>query len=724
MPDTIHGASASYSAAVLRDAPAGYWRLDEPSGSSVADSSGHAHSGAYVGNVIHAAAGALSGDPDTATQFDGVTSAAAINLDLSTVSSTSVEFWLNWKTYANDDRLALEFGNTFQDVPGFLVDPNSSTVPGKFEVALGDGSGGTANNVFFNRPSAGAWHHYVLVLSRLAPAASAIIPYVDGTAVSYTKTASTQLTGNFASSTLFTMSRDATSLFGAGTLDELAVFPSTLTAAQVAAHYGAGRNTAVPPAPTSTVPTPTATNTVPSPTATNTVPSPTATNTVAPPPAPTRTPAPVTQQTFTTSPLARASTELPNSLRGEYSWYSDPVDPGNWPYQDSYTRYDWKQIEPTQNNYDFSSIDAELAAAKARGGRFGFRIMAACTGCYSGGASVPDYIVNAGGGQWVADSGSSFYIPDWNSNLYLSRVEALMTALGNRYRTDKRLGWIDMMGYGNWGEWHDWPYSPNPLLSAASGQRIVNANTSNFPTQPIAMLTANLPSLQYALSVSPRIGVRVDCLGASGMSGAADNLNAVPASLTRWQTAPFITEWCAYGPGSGLFPSGDQQVSQYHVSMLSSGNYDQPGGGISGYSSADQAAFADANKLSGYRYVLDSLSMPTQLSAGTIFQVKSVWENVNVAPTYQRLDVELQLRNSSGAVVWQAPSGIDLRTLLPTNGTPLSLTDTFNLPALASGTYTASVQVLDPDGINRPLNLAIAGRQADGSYSLGTVQVQ
>ena len=74
------------------------------------------------------------------------------------------------------------------------------------------------NSIFFTRPSAGVWHHYAFVLDTTAPAASEIIPYVDGQKVSFQQEGSGTGGGPFANSTLYLMSRDASSLFGSGYL--------------------------------------------------------------------------------------------------------------------------------------------------------------------------------------------------------------------------------------------------------------------------------------------------------------------------------------------------------------------------------------------------------------------------------------------------------------------------------------------------------------------------
>src|SRR6185295_4343594 len=79
---------------------------------------------------------------------------------------------------------------------------------------------------------------YALVLDMSAPAASQITPYVDGDPVAFTKTASGTGASAFANSQLYFMSRGASSLFGSGDLDEVAVYTRALSAATISDHYG------------------------------------------------------------------------------------------------------------------------------------------------------------------------------------------------------------------------------------------------------------------------------------------------------------------------------------------------------------------------------------------------------------------------------------------------------------------------------------------------------
>jgi YD repeat-containing protein len=228
--------TSNYGDAVLRTAGLrGYWRLGETTGPTFADSAG-THPGTAAGGTTFGVPGAVANDPNTALRFDGVDDNAQVALDLSNTSRTTIEFWLNWKRYDNDDRLALEFTDNFNDTQGgFIVDPNAPQGGGTFGVGIGTGS--ARNNVFFGRPSAGAWHHYAFVIDAGAASAQQITPYVDGQAVAYTKSDSGTGMGTFANATLHVMSRNGNALFGAGDLDELAVYDTTLTAAAIADHF-------------------------------------------------------------------------------------------------------------------------------------------------------------------------------------------------------------------------------------------------------------------------------------------------------------------------------------------------------------------------------------------------------------------------------------------------------------------------------------------------------
>ena len=204
---------SDYEDAVL-DTPGliDYYKLGEPSGPTIADSKGTSN-GTISGGTF-GLPGAVAEDPTTAIGFNGSSDYGAIPLNLSSTSKLTVEFWLKWNQYANNDALAMEFTPNFNaNAGGFLVDPNASEFGGTFGVAIGGIE--NRNSVFFQRPSAGVWHHYAIVIDTTAPAGSEITPYVDGQPVSFQQEGTGTGQGTFANSTLYLMSRGGSALFGA-----------------------------------------------------------------------------------------------------------------------------------------------------------------------------------------------------------------------------------------------------------------------------------------------------------------------------------------------------------------------------------------------------------------------------------------------------------------------------------------------------------------------------
>ncbi len=84
---------STYSAVILGDQPAAYYRLGEVSGTTAFDSSGNNHTGSYLGGPALGQPGALAGDSDTSVGFNGVSSIVDTNYKPGDPSFT-VEAWV------------------------------------------------------------------------------------------------------------------------------------------------------------------------------------------------------------------------------------------------------------------------------------------------------------------------------------------------------------------------------------------------------------------------------------------------------------------------------------------------------------------------------------------------------------------------------------------------------------------------------------------------------
>jgi len=95
------------------------------------------------------------------------------------------------------------------------------------------------------------------------------------------------------------------------------------------------------------------------------------------------------------------------------------------------------------------------------------------------------------------------------------------------------------------------------------------------------------------------------------------------------------------------------------------------------------------------------------------------WLDDGVAPTYLAWRVVLGFK---GSTTVEVPLTADLKQVMP--DTPLDAQETVPLPsALASGSYDVYLRVEDVQGVSLPMQLAMEGRDANGNYALGSIQV-
>ncbi|HLK43901.1 MAG TPA: LamG-like jellyroll fold domain-containing protein, partial [Thermoleophilia bacterium] len=225
-----------YRSTVITDAPAGYWRLGESSGSAIADSSGNNLAGSLTGGVTLGQPGVVAGDGDTAISFDGSSGYASI-ADAPSLSFTggsfTVEAWVKTTSAAMVPLVSKSSGSSTREyslrlaaggTPVFAVYSGGQT-----ESAV---SGPTAIND-------GHWHQVVGVAST-SSGTTTLTVYVDGAPAGLTSTSGLTFTDTTAPLEIgrFNSPPDTTA-YAAATIDEAAVYPTALSATRVQAHYAA-----------------------------------------------------------------------------------------------------------------------------------------------------------------------------------------------------------------------------------------------------------------------------------------------------------------------------------------------------------------------------------------------------------------------------------------------------------------------------------------------------
>ncbi len=451
--------------------------------------------------------------------------------------------------------------------------------------------------------------------------------------------------------------------------------------------------------------------------------------------------------------------------------------------KENMTRYLWSKFQPSAaGKYDFSDFDKQINYCIDRKERFSFGIMPVCSSCIIGdaggdgnlnvggyGCGYPLYIHNAMQTEavpdWKFDGGGTaqMLVPNWNSESFLSGFEQLLTALAQHIQSTSYNGvpyssviyHIDVRGYGNWGEFHTWPWRDMNKVPAgakatdASLERIIKAHFTAFPNYPL-ILMVNTFTLQgdassadqttsavaaYALKLKNNwglAGVRSDHLGSELTDSwvpyetylntySYNGFNIRDSIVNRWKSAPYIGE----PEGDAADVNGPQhnkpnmyslqwEIIKHNMSEFSN-EMIIPGP----QSDSTELYYLWASKSSGYRYQFKSGTIGTGIVAGGTLPVTLNWQNIGLAPIYLNYPVTFELRNKN-TVIQSWTSTANLRTMLPGSYT---VTDNFSLTGVPAGNDSLFLIARDPLGYGPTLPLANIGVRADGSYLISAVTI-
>nr|WP_311137482.1 LamG-like jellyroll fold domain-containing protein [Streptomyces sp. I6] len=240
----ISGDGPHYRGAVVGDAPAGFWRLDEPQGATQAVSESAANDGAgtYT-NATLATTGIFGVEDGHAAQFTG-TGHLAVPSGLVTESTdVAVELW--FRTTKQGVLLGLQnapIGSTPTDHRPVLNVGADGVLRGQFWTA--DQPNGATPMKSATAVTDNEWHHAVLSASGSSQAL-----YLDGVRVGTLNRAARHMPGvyaylgaGYANPAWMGVTTAGTYRF-TGQLDEVAVYQHGLTEDQVGAHYQARTRT-------------------------------------------------------------------------------------------------------------------------------------------------------------------------------------------------------------------------------------------------------------------------------------------------------------------------------------------------------------------------------------------------------------------------------------------------------------------------------------------------
>src|SRR5664280_1526657 len=242
-------ATSAYSSTVMGQGAGTFWRLGESSGATAYDWAGYTDGQVGTG-VTRGAAGAISGDTNTASTFDGTRNGLVSAPSAVTGPDTfTTEAWVN--TTSTSGGKIIGFGGQQSGGESGSYDRHTY-MDNDGHIWFGVYPGGVATVNTTKSYNDGQWHQ---IVSSLGP--NGMVLYVDGLKVaSRTDVTSGQpYTGYWrvGGDNLGGWPNQPASNYLSGSIDEVSIYPTALTKDQVMAQYVlSGRTSPIPAAPADT----------------------------------------------------------------------------------------------------------------------------------------------------------------------------------------------------------------------------------------------------------------------------------------------------------------------------------------------------------------------------------------------------------------------------------------------------------------------------------------
>jgi len=282
---------------------------------------------------------------------------------------------------------------------------------------------------------------------------------------------------------------------------------------------------------------------------------------------------------------------------------------------------------------------------------------------------------------------------------------------------------MDIGSVGLWGEWHMSDTGVD-MPTTETRRRVLDAYLAAFRKTPLVMQIGDLEGLKYATSRGA--GWRADCLG--DMGGFSRNWshmsNLYPQQIERagiaevWKRAPVALETC-WTMRKWVEEGWDIQyifdwALAHHASYVNNKSSPIPEG--------TRPLVENLLRVLGYRFVLRSVEHSAEVARGQVLEVRMVWENVGVAPCYFDYRLAIALADSQGVRRVVDVGGHTTRKWFPKE---FELTEALSVPGdLPPGEYEIQIAVVDPSTKEPVVQLAIAGRRADGWYPISRLTVR
>ena len=317
----------------------------------------------------------------------------------------------------------------------------------------------------------------------------------------------------------------------------------------------------------------------------------------------------------------------------------------------------WAEWEPQEGTFDIASLEKKnnIARWRAEGKHAVLRFVCDVPGDEAH-RDIPQWLYNeTGDGVDYDNAYGKGYAPDYSNTTFRAAHARAIAALGAWASQDTFVSYVELGTLGHWGEWHTLEESGVPAMPR---ERICREYYSQYQSAfPQAHL---LTRRNYALSVEGGAGVYNDMTGspddtlewltwqlAGGAQEAADHEIAYTPVEDIWRTAPVGGEFTSSLDMGYML--GDNIVQT--LSLLRASHMTFIGPHYPKREYAESAGAHMVRGLLGYRLWVSELDV--RFDALTrCWDITMEWKNDGVAPLYADWAVTLEVRDSSGEVVY------------------------------------------------------------------------
>lgn len=310
----------------------------------------------------------------------------------------------------------------------------------------------------------------------------------------------------------------------------------------------------------------------------------------------------------------------------------------------------------------------------------------------------------------------------------------LIAELGKRYDGHPDFESVDLSIVGFWGEGRG-----SEILTPKTRESLVKAYTDNFKKTPLIMLLTDEVTNKFGLSQA-NVGWRVDCIGDLGFwaqdkskPGWTHMYDYYPQGIINfgmkdaWKKAPIslevcgtIKSWkgevgsCQYCQGYTMADVNYiiDETLKWHISSFNAKS--------SGVPDEWRPLIDRWLKKMGYRFVLRSFTYPEFAAAGEKVSFKSWWDNKGVAPIYKKYLLAVRLKNDKRSEV--IITDADINSWFP--GDNLYDDAVFIPRDMPAGVYQMQIGIVDPQSQEPKVNLAIQGKNPEGWYPMGNIEIR